>query len=155
MTVESVWDYPRPPRLERTAAQVTVRHGGVLVADSVNCWRVLETSHPPVYYIPRADITDGLLQPGEGRSFCEFKGWASYWDLVTPGSRAAAAGWSYQEPVPAYAAMVGAVAFYPSRVDECRVDGEAVRAQEGDFYGGWITEGIVGPFKGGPGTTGW
>jgi uncharacterized protein (DUF427 family) len=153
--MESVWDYPRPPRLERTAAHVTVRHGGVLVADSVACWRVLETSHPPVYYIPRADVTDGVLRQVADRSFCEFKGWASYWDLVLPGVRVARAAWSYPEPTPAYAVMADAVAFYPSRVDECRVGDEVVRAQEGDFYGGWITEGIVGPFKGGPGTTGW
>ncbi|MDP9793874.1 uncharacterized protein (DUF427 family) [Catenuloplanes nepalensis] len=154
--MESVWDYPRPPRLERTAARVVVRHGGVLVAESVNCRRVLETSHPPVYYVPRADVTDGLLQADpDHRTFCEFKGLATYWDLVTPGSRVARAAWSYEEPSPAYAALIGALAFYPSRVDECRVGDEPVRAQDGDFYGGWITDGIVGPFKGGPGTLGW
>ena len=154
--MESVWDYPRPPRLERTTAQVTVRHAGVLVAQSVNCWRVLETSHPPVYYIPRDDVTGGLLRrdPAQG-TFCEFKGEATYWDLVIPGARVAGAAWSYEDPAPAFTAMTGALAFYPSRVDECRVDDEVVRAQEGDFYGGWITSGITGPFKGGPGTRGW
>lgn len=154
--MESVWDYPRPPRLERSARRVTVRHAGVLVADSVNSWRVLETSHPPVHYIPRADVDAELLRenPGE-RSFCEFKGFATYWDLVTPGARVVRAAWSYPEPSPAYTALAGALAFYPSRVDECRLDDELVRAQEGDFYGGWITAEITGPFKGGPGTTGW
>lgn len=153
--MESVWDYPRPPRLERAAAHVTITHAGLTVADTARAWRVLETSHPPVYYVPRDDIAAGVLEPGSGRSLCEFKGWATYWDLVVGEVRAAQAGWSYESPVPAYAALTGAVAFYPSRVDECRVGDEVVRAQEGDFYGGWITADITGPFKGGPGTRGW
>jgi uncharacterized protein (DUF427 family) len=153
--MESVWDYPRPPRLERVAARVTVEHAGQTVADSVRGWRVLETSHPPVYYVPREDITDGVLQRGAGQSLCEFKGLATYWDVVIGDVRVPRAGWSYEEPVPAYADLAGAVAFYPGRVDACRVAGELVRAQEGDFYGGWITAGITGPFKGGPGTRGW
>ncbi|GAB7045766.1 DUF427 domain-containing protein [Catenuloplanes indicus] len=154
--MESVWDYPRPPRLERTARRVVVRHAGVVVAESINCWRVLETSHPPVYYVPRTDITPGLLhRDPDHRSFCEFKGVATYWDLVTPGNRVARAAWSYEEPSPAYAELTGALAFYPSRVDECRVDDDIVQAQEGDFYGGWITPDVTGPFKGGPGTRGW
>jgi uncharacterized protein (DUF427 family) len=153
--VESVWDYPRPPRAERSEALVTVTHAGVTVASSTRAWRVLETSHPPVYYIPRTDITDGVLRPGRGRSVCEYKGVASYWDLVAGDVRVAAAGWSYESPAAGYAEITGAVAFYPGRVDECRVAGEKVRPQEGDFYGGWITSGIAGPFKGGPGTTGW
>jgi uncharacterized protein (DUF427 family) len=153
--VESVWDYPRPPRLERTAAQVTVKHAGVTVVDSDRCWRVLETSHPPVYYVPREDILAGALQAGRGRSFCEFKGMAGYWDLVVGEIRVTDAGWSYPKPSPAFAELAGAVAFYPGRVDECRVAGELVRPQEGDFYGGWITDDIQGPFKGPPGTLGW
>ncbi|GAA0583514.1 DUF427 domain-containing protein [Paractinoplanes ferrugineus] len=154
--MESVWDYPRPPRLERTDARVTITHAGQLIADSDHCWRVLETSHPPVYYVPRADLADGVLQPGAGRSLCEFKGVAGYWDVVVAGApRVERAGWSYERPTPGFAEIAGAVAFYPSRVDECRVAGELVRAQEGDFYGGWITDGITGPFKGGPGTMGW
>ncbi|GIJ45331.1 hypothetical protein Val02_22170 [Virgisporangium aliadipatigenens] len=153
--MESVWDYPRPPRLERTASRVTVVHAGRTIADSDRCWRVLETSHPPVYYVPRDDIADGVLEPGTGRSFCEFKGVAGYWDVVVDGTRVHRAGWSYEHPAPAYAEIAGAVAFYPGRVDECRVAGERVRAQEGDFYGGWITADITGPFKGGPGTAGW
>jgi uncharacterized protein (DUF427 family) len=153
--MESVWDYPCPPRLERTSARVTVSHGGLMIVDSDRCWRILETSHPPVYYVPREDIADGVLEPGEGRSYCEFKGVASYWDLVVDGNRVRQAGWSYERPSPAYAEIAGAVAFYPSRVGECRVAGELVRPQEGDFYGGWITPDIIGPFKGGPGTRGW
>ena len=141
--MESVWDYPRPPRLERTGARVTVRHAGHAIVDSDRCWRVLETSHPPVYYVPRGDIAEGVLEPGTGRSNCEFKGVADYWDLVAGKTRV---GWSYEHPSPAYAEIAGAVAFYPSRVDECRVAGELVRPQEGDFYGGWITADITGPF---------
>ena len=122
--------------------------------DIDRCWRVLETSHPPVYYVPRDDIAAGVLEPAPGRSYCEFKGTASYWDLVVGDTRVPRAGWSYERPSPAYREIAGAVAFYPSRV-ECRVAGELVRPQEGDFYGGWITADIIGPFKGGPGTTGW
>jgi uncharacterized protein (DUF427 family) len=153
--MESVWDYPRPPRLERVRSQVTVVHAGQVIADSSDCWRVLETSHPPVYYLPRRDIADGVLEPGEGRSYCEFKGVAGYWDVVVGEARVRQAGWSYENPTRPYAALAGAVAFYPGRLDECRVAGELVRAQEGDFYGGWITADITGPFKGGPGTRGW
>jgi uncharacterized protein (DUF427 family) len=153
--MESVWDYPRPPRLERSPARVTVTLAGRVVADSDRCWRVLETSHPPVYYIPRDDIGPGVLEPAPGRSYCEFKGTANYWDLVVGDTRIARAGWSYEHPSPAYAEIAGAVAFYPGRAGECRVNGELVRAQEGDFYGGWITDDITGPFKGAPGTLGW
>ncbi|MFI1992937.1 DUF427 domain-containing protein [Actinoplanes sp. NPDC020271] len=153
--MESVWDYPRPPRLERTTARVTITHAGTVIVDSDHCWRVLETSHPPVYYVPRADIAAGVLQRAAGRSYCEFKGDATYWDVVVGDVRVPRAGWSYESPTPEYREITGAVAFYPSRVDECRVGGELVQPQEGDFYGGWITAGIVGPFKGGPGTLGW
>jgi uncharacterized protein (DUF427 family) len=153
--MESVWDYPRPPRVERAPRRVSVVHAGVVVVDSERCWRVLETSHPPVYYVPADDIARGALERGAGRSLCEFKGVATYWDLVAGGGRVRQVGWSYEDPAPGYAELAGAVAFYPSRVDECRVGGEVVRAQEGDFYGGWITADIAGPFKGGPGTMGW
>jgi uncharacterized protein (DUF427 family) len=153
--MESVWDYPRPPRLERSPARITVRHAGVTVVDSDRCHRVLETSHPPVYYVPRSDVAPGVLVAGRGASVCEYKGAATYWDLVVGAVRVPAAGWSYEHPTPAYADIAGAVAFYPGRVDECRVDGERVRAQPGDFYGGWITDAITGPFKGPAGTAGW
>ncbi len=153
--VESVWDYPRPPRVERTGKRVVVRHRGVVVADSTRCHRVLETSHPPVYYVPADDVTPGVLERVGGSSFCEFKGTAGYWDLTVDGDRVREAAWSYDHPEPAYAVLAGAIAFYPGRVDECTVDGERVRPQEGDFYGGWITADITGPFKGAPGTRGW
>jgi uncharacterized protein (DUF427 family) len=153
--VESVWDYPRPPRLEHTSKRVTVVHAGVTVVESDRCLRVLETSHPPVYYVPREDVRPGALEAASGRSYCEFKGTANYWDLVVGGTRVRNAAWSYEQPSPAYADLTGAVAFYPGRVDECRVAGEVVHPQEGDFYGGWITADITGPFKGGPGTRGW
>jgi uncharacterized protein (DUF427 family) len=153
--MESVWDYPRPPRLERTGRRVTVVHAGVTVVDSDRCWRVLETSHPPVYYVPRADVAAGTLVAARRRTFCEFKGEAGYWDLVVGDVRVRDAAWSYERPTPPYADLAGAVAFYPGRVDECRVDGERVEAQPGDFYGGWITRDVTGPFKGAPGTLGW
>ncbi|MEU4563683.1 DUF427 domain-containing protein [Actinoplanes sp. NPDC023936] len=153
--MESVWDYPRPPRVERVPERVTIVHAGRTIVDSDSCLRVLETSHPPVFYVPRDDIAEGVLEPGDGRSYCEFKGVAGYWDLVVGGTRVPRVGWSYEQPVPAYAEITGFVAFYPSRVDECRVGGERVLPQEGDFYGGWITSDVVGPFKGGPGTRGW
>jgi uncharacterized protein (DUF427 family) len=152
--MESVWDYPRPPRLEQSAKRVRIVHGGVTVVDSDRCWRVLETSHPPVYYVPRSDIAVPLNQAA-GHSYCEFKGNATYWDLVVGDEVVANAAWSYESPSPAYADLTGALAFYPSRVDECEVDGERVRPQDGDFYGGWITADITGPFKGGAGTVGW
>jgi uncharacterized protein (DUF427 family) len=152
--MESVWDYPRPPRLEHSPARVTVEHAGRLIVDSDQCLRVLETSHPPVYYVPRAQIAD-VLEAAPGQSFCEFKGLASYWDLVVGDVRVPRAGWSYEAPNDRYADLTGAVAFYPGLVDRCTVGGEVVRAQEGDFYGGWITPDITGPFKGGPGTRGW
>ena len=156
--MESVWDYPRPPRVERSAHAVSVRHAGVAVAESGSgrAWRVLETSHPPVYYVPRDDVAAGLLVASAARrTVCEFKGVASYWDLVVGGVVVPAAAWSYEEPADGYAELAGAVAFYPGRVDECRVGDERVRPQEGDFYGGWITADVAGPFKGGPGTRGW
>lgn len=149
---ESVWDYPRPPRLEPTTRRLRIVHGGAVLAETIRAFRILETSHPPVYYIPQADIDMGRLHPSAGKSsFCEWKGRAAYWSL--PG--AADVAWSYPKPSPAYAALQDHLAFYPSRVDECSVDGERVEAQPGDFYGGWITSDLVGPFKGAPGTLGW
>ncbi len=154
---ESVWDYPRPPRCARTTKRVQVILGDVVIADTTRAHRVLETSHPPVYYIPREDIVAGALQPSAGLgSFCEWKGTASYLDVIGgEGRRMARAAWSYAKPTSAFAAIADAVAFYPGRMDRCTVDGEDVQAQEGDFYGGWITSDIVGPFKGGTGTVGW
>lgn len=152
---ESVWDYPRPPRLERVAERLRVVLAGVTVADTTGGWRVLETSHPPVYYLPPADVRLDLLRPAPGRSFCEFKGWARYWTIEVEGRLAEAAAWSYPTPATPYAALADHLAFYASRVDGCFVGDERVTAQAGDFYGGWITARIVGPFKGGPSTAGW
>ena len=152
---ESVWDYPRPPRAEPTSRRVRVVFNGVTVADSTRAVRVLETSHPPVYYLPLEDVAAEHLQPSRRRTFCEFKGEACYYDLEVEGRVAEDAAWYYPQPGGAYEALRGYVAFYPGRVDECYVDDERVQAQDGDFYGGWITSDITGPFKGGPGTVGW
>jgi uncharacterized protein (DUF427 family) len=153
---ESVWDYPRPPRLEPTSSRIRITHAGILLADTTHALRILETSHPPVYYIPPADIAMHHLKPSQRRgSFCEFKGIATYWTIDLPNANSPDAAWSYAHPSPAYAALRDHLAFYASRVDECTVDGELVHPQPGDFYGGWITSRITGPFKGPPGTLGW
>ena len=152
---ESVWDYPRPPRLERTQRRIEVWLGGVKIVDTMGAYRVLETSHPPGFYLPRADFASGVLSPAPGSSVCEFKGRASYWTLSAGGRVAQAAAWSYEHPTPAFAPITGYLALYAGRVDRCAVDGEAVTPQPGDFYGGWITGEVVGPFKGEPGTLGW
>ncbi len=158
-TTESVWDYPRPPRLEPTARRLRIVHRGVVIADATSAFRILETSHPPVYYLPPADIAMHLLKPSTRRgSFCEFKGIAQYWNLALTGENTELVpdvAWSYAQPTGSYAALAGYLAFYASRVDECTVDGERVLAQPGDFYGGWITSDLTGPFKGAPGTLGW
>jgi uncharacterized protein (DUF427 family) len=152
---ESVWDYPRPPRLEDSESRVKVVFGGVTLAYTRRAKRVLETSHPPVYYVPPEDIRAEHLRPSDGSSFCEWKGRARYYDILTDERSEERAAWYYPDPVPAYRELKDHVAFYPSKMDACWVDGEKVEAQPGDFYGGWITAEIVGPFKGGPGTWGW
>ena len=152
---ESVWDYPRPPRLEAGARRVRVVLAGRVIAETTSALRVLETSHPPVFYIPPADIAAGVLIPNAQRTWCEFKGEAAYYDVAVGDVVALAAAWYYPSPQPGYKALVGYVAFYPARMDACYVDDELVTPQEGDFYGGWITSEIAGPFKGGPGTRGW
>lgn len=152
---ESVWDYPRPPRLELVDGRLRVVFDHVTIADTVAGFRVLETSHPPVYYIPPSDIRMDLMRAAPGHSWCEFKGEASYWSIETADRRADNVAWSYPTPSPAFAAIAGYLAFYASRVEACYVGDERVQAQQGDFYGGWITSKIVGPFKGGPGTRGW
>ena len=153
---ESVWDYPRPPALEPQAGEVRVQFGGELIARSNRAWRVLETSHPPTIYIPRDDVRMELLVPvPRAQSLCEWKGSASYFDLRVDGHRSARAAWTYARPTQAFVAILGAIAFYPSRVDAAFIGAEQVTAQPGDFYGGWITTAVVGPFKGDPGTLGW
>ena len=156
-TPESVWDYPRPPRVERSHKLVRVVLGGGVIAESGRAHRVLETSHPPVYYVPREDVADGALTLSGGRgTFCEFKGAAGYLDAIgADGTRVPRAAWFYPDPSPGFESIRDAVAFYPALMDECTLDGEIVIAQRGDFYGGWISSEVAGPFKGGPGTRSW
>ena len=152
---ESVWDYPRPPRLERFSGHIQIVLGGVTIADTRGAYRVLETSHPPSYYLPPDDIRPDALVAASGTSLCEWKGAARYFDVIGGAKRAPRAAWGYPDPTPAFVAIAGYVAFYPAPMDACFVDGERVTPQPGGFYGGWITANIVGPFKGGPGTVGW
>jgi uncharacterized protein (DUF427 family) len=152
---ESVWDYPRPPRLEEFAGSITIELGGQIIASTSRAWRVLETSHPPTYYLPRDAFTEGVLHPSQGGSWCEWKGQAAYYNLVVAGRQAPRAAWTYPRPSPAFAPIAGAVAVMAAAVDRCTVNGETVIPQPGGFYGGWITSWIVGPFKGIPGSTGW
>ena len=144
---ESVWDYPRPPRVEPATRRARVELGGRVVCDTTRALRVLETSHPPTYYLPFADCDLSAFGPAPGGSWCEFKGRAAY--------LADGAAWHYPAPAPAYAALRDHLAVYVSRMDACLLDDERVSAQPGDFYGGWITADIEGPFKGAPGTLGW
>src|SRR4051812_45646516 len=149
---ESVWDYPRPPAIEPVRDRVRVILWGVVIADTTDAYRVLETSHPPVYYVPREDVDAAAIsESATAATYCEFKGMARYLDV---GGQPAAA-WYYPNPTKRYAAIAGHIAFYPSKMDACFVGDEQVQPQEGDFYGGWVTSGIVGPFKGGAGTWGW
>lgn len=152
---ESVWDYPRPPRVEPSHKHVTVEFNGVTIADTTKAFRVLETSHPPVYYIPPQDIQRDYLVPRFNTSFCEFKGTASYYGLFVEDKQVPIAAWYYIEPTPGYEQIKLHVAFYPEFMDACYVDGEKVRPQPGGFYGGWITSDVVGPFKGDPDTEFW
>ncbi|WP_411285950.1 DUF427 domain-containing protein [Lapillicoccus sp.] len=152
---ESVWDYPRPPRVETSAELVEITLGGVVVARSSDALRVLETSHPPTYYLPHADFVAGALVPVEGSSYCEWKGVAAYLDVVGGDRVAAAAGWTYPTPSLGFEVLRDHVAVMPAAMDRCTVEGQTVQPQQGGFYGGWITSRVVGPFKGGPGTHGW
>jgi len=152
---ESVWDYPRPPALEPCTRRVRIELGGVTVADSTAALRVLETSHPPTIYVPPADVAPRCLRPGTGRSLCEWKGIATYFDVAAGDRREPAAAWTYREPVEHFEQLRDHVAFYPGRMDACWLDEERVASQRGDFYGGWITSDLRGPFKGGAGSTRW
>ena len=152
---ERVSDYPRPPRVETVARIVRILFAGETIAETVAALRVLETFHPPTYYLPPAAFRPGVLQPAPGGSFCEWKGHARYWSIVAAGRVAERAGWSYPEPSPGFAALRDHVAVYPAAMDACFVGPQPVRPQPGGFYGGWITDDLVGPFKGGPGTEFW
>lgn len=151
---ESVWDYPRPPAIAPDGRIVRVVHGGTVISESRRAIRILETASPPTFYIPRDDVRMDLLDPVSGASLCEWKGSAGYWSLRVQGAVVPKVAWSYERPFPKYAAIQGALSFYPSKV-ECYVDEHRVEPQGGDFYGGWITPEVVGPFKGDPGTGGW
>ncbi|MFC3690030.1 DUF427 domain-containing protein [Aquipuribacter hungaricus] len=151
----SVWDHPRPPLLVRDPRTVVVTFGAEVCRTSA-ALTVLETSHPPTWYLPVTAFAPGVLRPAAGGSVCEWKGRAAYLDLVAPDGRvAASAAWTYPDPTPAFAALAGHVALYASAADEITVAGEVVRPQPGGFYGGWVTDDVVGPFKGGPGSAGW
>ncbi len=151
---ESVWDYPRPPRLAPDGREVVVRWGAREVARTRGAVRVLETAHPPTFYLPWADVDRTLLQPHPGGSVCEWKGPARYWSLVDGARRLDGVAWSYPRPLPEAQALADCVAFYAHDLD-CSVDGAPVRPQPGGFYGGWITPELAGPFKGEPGSQGW
>lgn len=152
---ESVWDFPRPAVAQATDARIQIEHHGRILADTRSAIRTIETSHPPSYYIPRADIAADVLRRAAGSSFCEWKGMASYWDVIVGHVVLSGVGWSYANPTPAFAALRDHVAFYAAPFDCCRVDGEVVIPQPGDFYGGWITSRVAGPFKGIAGSRGW
>jgi len=152
---ESVWDYPRPPALVSVDARIRVVFHDVTIADTTDAYRVLETSHPPTYYIPPQDIEMQHLQEEPRTTMCEFKGRAVYYSVNVGDRRAESAAWAYPDPTDRYAELQDHLSFYASRMDRCFVGDEEAYAQEGDFYGGWITDQIVGPFKGGAGTLGW
>jgi len=152
---ESVWSYPRPAIAEPSSRRIRIVHQGIVIADTEASVRTLETSHPPSYYIPLSDIMPGALQPSGRRSFCEWKGDATYFDLMIGGISLRDAGWSYPDPSPAFKSLRGHVAFYAAALDGCFVDGERVTPQPGGFYGGWITSHVAGPFKGAPGSRFW
>jgi uncharacterized protein (DUF427 family) len=152
---ESVWDYPRPPRVEPTTRRVWVVLGGVTFADTRRALRVLETSHPPVYYIPPDDVRGEYLSPATLHTWCEFKGMASYVDAQVGDRIVHDAARCYHTPSPGYEDLADYLAFYPGKMDACFVDGERVQSQESDFCGGWLTSEIEGPFRGGRGTRGW
>lgn len=152
---KSVWDYPRPPRLDPSTRLVRVEFAGALIAETRRAVRVLETAGAPVWYLPAADVRTELLVATDRRTLCEWKGQAHYFDLRVRDRVTRTAAWSYPEPSPGYEAIRGYLAFYAARVDAATVDGEPVRPQPGGFYGGWVTSDVVGPFKGEPGTEGW
>jgi len=152
---ESVWDYPRPPALVRCEARVLIVLNDAPLVDSIHAMRVLETTHPPTFYIPASDVDMSRLQSVAGNSFCEWKGVASYYDIDGAHAMRPRVAWTYHKPTPAFADIAGYIAFYPHAMDACFVGDEQVKPQQGDFYGGWITANIKGPFKGGVGTMGW
>ncbi|MDQ3493526.1 MAG: DUF427 domain-containing protein [Chloroflexota bacterium] len=152
---ESVWDYPRPPRVEPVSERIRVVLGGRTLADSTRALRVLETSHPPVYYVSREDVDLTHLDASARSTFCEWKGMAGFLDYDDGQRRIEQVAWSYLSPEPGYEALTGHVAFYAGKVEEAWLADELATPQPGRFYGGWVTSGVVGPFKGEPGSGGW
>ena len=152
---ESVWDYPRPPRVEPELRRVLVVFDGATIVDSRRGLRVLETSHPPGIYVPFEDVAPGVLRKNARTTICEWKCSAEYWDVCSDTQTSPSAAWSYPAPRPGYEDLAGFVSFYPGRMDSCLLGTETVTPQPGDFYGGWITPDVVGPFKGAAGTSGW
>jgi uncharacterized protein (DUF427 family) len=166
--MESVWDFPRPPRIELVEWRIRVIHGGTTVVDAPRAWRVLETSQPPAYYVAPDFVDGSRLSPSDLRTTCEWKGVAEYAHVITPPASAVApdaapdtapplfnAAWSYPSPTEPFADIAGHWAFYAQKLDACFVDDEAVVSNDGGFYGGWITNNVTGPFKGSPGTMHW
>lgn len=151
---ESVWDYPRPPRVDEDRRLVRVSLRDTVIADTRRAIRVLETASPPVFYLPPDDVRTEHLFEGTRESFCEWKGRAKYWSVRLGDYVLENVAWSYPEPLPGFERITGYLSFFPSRLT-CTVDGERVEPQPGDFYGGWVTSEIVGPFKGAPGTEWW
>ena len=147
---ESVWDYPRPPRIVADHRHVRVVAAGRAVAESNRALRVLETASPPTFYLPAADVDANCMRRAPGTTHCEWKGIAHTYDVAGAGD----AAWTYAEAYPEYASLAGHFAFYPARLD-CTVDGEAVAPQPGGYYGGWVTAEIIGPFKSGDPSTAW
>ena len=152
---ESVWDYPRPPRLEKCDKELEVIFNGITIAKTRNAFRALETSHPPVYYFPPEDVVNKYLRKSNKSSYCEWKGSASFYSIKVNGKLAKDALWFYPNPTERFEPLANYIAFYPDLMDECLVNGEKVKPQRGSFYGGWITEDLIGPFKGAPGTLFW
>lgn len=152
---QSVWDFPRPPRLEPWTTRVYVEFGGKIIADTRSALRMLETSHPPTYYIPQRDIDMTALRPAGGGSLCEWKGEAAYFDVLSGDAVAARGAWSYPDPFEDFSDVAGHVAFYCAAMDGCWVGGHRATPQPGGFYGGWVTPHVTGPFKGGPNSKGW
>lgn len=151
---ESVWDYPRPPALVEESRVVQVRLGDQLLAETRAALRVLETASPPTVYIPPADVEWSFFRQAPGSSHCEWKGAARYWDAQSGERLVSQAGWSYPSPYPEFERLADHLAVYPGRLS-CSLGGVAVSPQAGDFYGGWVTPDVIGPFKGEPGTGGW
>ncbi|MEL6202753.1 MAG: DUF427 domain-containing protein [Pseudomonadota bacterium] len=153
--VEDVGNYPRPPRLESFSKPIKILFAGETIAQTQDAWRVLETFHPPTYYLPLAAFADGVLVPAQGASMCEWKGQASYFDIVVGGKSAARAAWCYKKPTSQFVPITGYVSVYGEPMDACFVDGEQIVPQPGNFYGGWVNSWITGSIKGAPGTTHW